>query len=108
MAHNISCDEAKAKMEKHFDVVKREIIRDWKDLGRKLNVGNAAIENIDADYPQREEKAFQLLMKWFEKNGREGATKEELCKALHKIERLDIAERICCSGTCDTLVTYFR
>ena len=101
MADNICCDEAKTEMEKHFSVVAREISHHWKDLGRKLSIGNAAIENIDADYPHREEKAFQLLIKWFGKNGRNGATKEELCKALHEIERTDIAEMICCSGTSD-------
>ena len=101
MADNICCDEAKAEMEKHFCVVAREISHHWKDLGRKLNLSNATIENIDAEHQRMQEKASQLLMKWFEKNGRNGATKEELCKALHEIERTDIAEMICCSGTSD-------
>ena len=95
--------KAKEEMEEHFNVIAREIGPDWKWLGRELKLthGDAEIENIDADNPNVKEKAYQVLVKWYEENGRSCATKEKLCEALHEIKKKSLAERICCCGTCN-------
>ena len=104
-----SCDEAWEVKEKrdNFIFVSHEISSDWTWLARELNLSDADIKGIDADYEKQgaREKAYQALVKWFEENGRNGATKEVLCEALHAINKKAIAERICCSGMCDIELT---
>jgi hypothetical protein len=87
--------EAKAEMEKHFQFVAKEIGRDWKKLGRKLKgITKASIENIDEEFQPMEEKAYQVLKKWYQANGQAGATKDELIKALQEIDKTSIAEEL--------------
>lgn len=95
-----SYKEAKAKMEEHIQLVAREIGRDWRRLGRKLTFGNqsteAVIQCIDEEYKSSgpEEKAYQVLVRWYQANGRAGATKDVLYKALREIGRKSVAESI--------------
>lgn len=98
MAGADSYKEAKAKMEEHIQLVAREIGRDWRRLGRKLTFGNqsndAVIQCIDEEYKSSEEKAYQVLVRWYQANGRAGATKDVLYKALRAIGRKSVAESI--------------
>lgn len=96
-----SYDEAWVDKKDNFISTSYEISSDWPWLARELNLSEAVIKGIDVDYKGAREKAYQVLVKWSEENGRTGATKEVLCKALHAISKKDIAETICCSGTCD-------
>jgi L-lactate utilization protein LutB len=87
--------EAKAEMEKHCQFVAKEIGRDWKKLGRKLKrITKTIIENIDDEFQSTEEKAYQVLMKWYQANGQAGATKEVLIKALQAIDKTSIVEEL--------------
>jgi hypothetical protein len=92
---NVSDTEASEGMEEQIQFVAHEIGRDWKKLGRKLITTEAVIEGIEDEFKQLEEKAYQILKKWSRANGKSGATREVLCKALKEIGRKSIAERIC-------------
>ena len=94
MAEVPSYEEAKARMLENIQTVAEEIGSTWKKLGRKLNVTEAAIENIDADCRREVEKAYQVLLKWYQERGQARATKEVLCKALVAVKKLSIAEKL--------------
>ncbi|CAB3977179.1 receptor-interacting serine threonine- kinase 3-like isoform X1 [Paramuricea clavata] len=102
MAEAINYKEAKEEMEKHFQFVAKEIGRDWKKLGRKLKrITKAIIDNIDDEFQSTEEKAYQVLMRWYQANGQAGATKEVLIKALQAIDKTSIAEELVYRDHCD-------
>ena len=96
-----SYNEAWVDKKDNFISVSYEISSDWTSLARKLNLSEAVIKGIDVDYKEAREKAYQALVKWSQENGTDGATKEKLCEALNGIKKKDIAEKICCCGTCD-------
>jgi hypothetical protein len=90
---NNNYKEAKEEMEKHFQFVAKEIGCDWKNLGRTLGgISEASIGNIDHEEVRVKEKAYQVLIKWYQANGQAGATKEVLIKALQEIDKTSIAE----------------
>ncbi|XP_028410110.1 uncharacterized protein LOC114532733 isoform X2 [Dendronephthya gigantea] len=76
-------------------IVAQKISTDWKHLGRKLGLNECEINAIEADNNSTCEKAYQVLNKWFEKNGEAVATKVALCKALHGIGKTSIADIFC-------------
>jgi hypothetical protein len=82
------------KVKADFQLVAREIGCSWKMLGRELNVPHPVIESIESDYIQIYEKAYQVLMKWYEENGQARATIEVLGKALLRTNKRSIAEKI--------------
>ena len=92
----------KEEMEERIQFVADEIGRDWKKLGRELKIASTAIDNIDHDVKYTEEKALEVLTKWYKKNGSFGATNEVLCKALQRIGHTSIAEALGYppNGTC--------
>ena len=95
MAEVPSYEEAKARMLEYIQTVAEEIgSTTWKTLGRKLNVTEAAIENIDAECRREVEKAYQVLLKWYQERGQARATKEVLCKALVAVKKVSIAEKL--------------
>lgn len=73
--------------------IANKLEEDWKPLGRKLEIFESELNAIDADYKLEKEKAFQMLSKWKNKNGRD-ATTEKLVHALINIHRLDLAEQL--------------
>jgi hypothetical protein len=92
---NNNYKEAKEEMEKHFQFVAKEIGCDWKNLGRQLGgISEASIGNIDHESQRVEEKAYQVLIKWYQANGQAGATKKLLIKALQAIDKTSIAEEL--------------
>lgn len=74
----------------------------WKHLGRKLQVPNAKLEEIQSDnvqYPAVKEKAFQMLMVW--KELRESPTFSELSIALRALGKNRLADEHCsCNRSC--------
>ena len=68
---------------------------DWIPLVRKLfseDEGNAKIHKFDTENRRLEEKSYQMLLHWKQKNGSD-ATYEVLYQALSEI-RKDLAEKI--------------
>ena len=77
----------------------RELGRSWETLARRLNFGNAKIEEFtynDRMYPTMQ---FNMLLKWKQRLGLE-ATYQVLFDALcdELVERNDLAEWFCVSN----------
>ena len=88
------------KMNKIFQSVARDIGREYTTLGRELNVPIAIIENIEDENRRNEDRAYYVLVKWYQENGQTGATVEVLGKALEAIRKKSIAEAIGYYGMC--------
>ena len=83
------------KMHGYFLIVAEEIGCHWTTLGRRLNVPNSTIENIEHELGKSlEDRAYHVLERWYQKNGQAGATREVLGKALEAIGQKSIAEKI--------------
>ncbi|KAL9951671.1 hypothetical protein ACROYT_G044389 [Oculina patagonica] len=67
---------------------------EWRRLGRQLDVDEAKLASIDSKFKDEEEKAYQLLMHWGNKNGSD-ATYSVLCVSLCNVSRKDLAQAIC-------------
>ncbi|XP_071179609.1 uncharacterized protein [Mytilus edulis] len=76
---------------KLFLQVSHEIISDWKNVGRHLEIREGTISIIDQNHHDVKEKAYSMLTKWQESNGHD-ATKEKLIKALEDCELKRVAE----------------
>ncbi|XP_071152338.1 uncharacterized protein [Mytilus edulis] len=76
---------------KLFLQVSHELINDWKNVGRHLELGEGNINIIDQNHHDVKEKAYSMLVKWQEFKGHD-ATKEELVKALEDCELKRVAE----------------
>ena len=65
-------------------------------LGRRLDVGDPTLQEIDEAQYKLPEKGYQMLKRWKEKKGAD-ATYQDLCDALqHKLVlRQDLVEKIC-------------
>lgn len=68
----------------------------WKWLGRPLKIDEPTLSSIDLRWPDLAEKAYQMLLKWKQKNA-SGATYRGLCVALcdKLVSCRDLAEKIC-------------
>jgi len=75
----------------------REIPKDWRKLGRRLNMTEADLDAINKEEEEHSEKAYTMLLKWKRAEG-ERATFLVLYKALcHPLVlRKDLAEEFCC------------
>ena len=65
----------------------------WRELGRKLNISAAVVQNLDEDYLSNREKANALLLMWKQREGR-SAVAGRLADALLSIGRKSIAEKL--------------
>ncbi|XP_028390620.1 uncharacterized protein LOC114515542 isoform X2 [Dendronephthya gigantea] len=65
----------------------------WKELGRKLHVKEAEIENIDADFLKQLECGFQVLLKWKQRFGTE-ALVSELINSLNNLPLKEMADKL--------------
>ena len=72
------------------------ISKDWRKLGRQLDILEEDLDNIDEGRHDLYEKAYRMLRLWKEKNA-SNATYRALCQALcHEcLNRRDLAERFC-------------
>ena len=70
-----------------------DIGANWRDLGAVLKLESAFMANIETDFKECREKAWTVLQKWRQKNGKE-ATVGILRNALVKIERRDVVDKL--------------
>lgn len=68
----------------------------WINLGRRLNIEETKLQAITKDVDSLNERGFQMLKHWKQKQG-SGANYKSLADALkHKLmERKDLAEKYC-------------
>ncbi|NXK47843.1 RIPK1 kinase, partial [Chauna torquata] len=78
--------------EKHLNLVREKLARQWKHCARKLGFCDPEIDEIDHDYERDglKEKVYQMLLKWEMREGSKGATVGKLAKALFGCQRLDL------------------
>ncbi|NWH40687.1 RIPK1 kinase, partial [Chloropsis hardwickii] len=85
-------DNATVLTEKHLNLVREKLAKQWKQCARKLGFGDPEIDEIDHDYERDglKEKVYQMLLKWVMREGAKGATVGKLAKALFGCQRLDL------------------
>ena len=74
----------------------QEISDKWTNLGRRLKIEDAKLNAIDEGFHSQNERGFQMLKHWKQKQG-SGANYKSLSVALkHKlVQRRDLAEKYC-------------
>ncbi|NXJ65765.1 RIPK1 kinase, partial [Rostratula benghalensis] len=85
-------DNTTALTEKHLNLVRERLAKQWKRCARKLGFSDPEIDEIDHDYERDglKEKVYQMLLKWVMREGSKGATVGKLAKALFGCQRLDL------------------
>ncbi|KFP76799.1 Receptor-interacting serine/threonine-protein kinase 1, partial [Apaloderma vittatum] len=85
-------DSTSVLTEKHVNLVRENLAKQWKPCARKLGFGDPEIDEIDHDYERDglKEKVYQMLLKWRNRAGSKGATVGKLAKALFSCQRLDL------------------
>ncbi|KFW68783.1 Receptor-interacting serine/threonine-protein kinase 1, partial [Pygoscelis adeliae] len=85
-------DNATVLSEKHLNLVREKLAKQWKHCARKLGFCDPEIDEIDHDYERDglKEKVYQMLLKWVMREGSKGATVGKLAKALFGCRRLDL------------------
>ncbi|KAM6298930.1 receptor-interacting serine/threonine-protein kinase 1 isoform 1-T1 [Aegotheles albertisi] len=78
--------------EKHLNLVREKLAKQWKHCARKLGFSDPEIDEIDHDYERDglKEKVYQMLLKWGMREGSKGATVGKLARALFGCQRLDL------------------
>ena len=74
----------------------KEIVENWTTLGRRLDINDPKLDEIQEAYGQQSERAYRMLKHWKQEKG-SAATYHVLCDALkHKlVQRQDLAEQFC-------------
>ena len=74
----------------------RKIPKEWKTLGRRLNMDEAVLDSFHKEEDRCTERAYKMLLKWKQAEG-EGATFLMLYNALchYFVDRKDLAEKFC-------------
>ena len=83
--------------EKDLQALAKDIITDWKSLGRELEISHKEIMKIHKDninYDDIEEKAFAMLVRWKELKA-ENATYGTLKAALVDMGLVSTAQKYC-------------
>ncbi|NWV26963.1 RIPK1 kinase, partial [Origma solitaria] len=85
-------DNTTVLTDKHLNLVRENLAKQWKHCARKLGFGDPEIDEIDHDYERDglKEKVYQMLLKWVMREGSKGATVGKLAKALFGCQRLDL------------------
>lgn len=85
-------DNTTVLTEKHLNLVREKLAKQWKHCARKLGFSDPEIDEIDHDYERDglKEKVYQMLLKWEMREGAKGATVGKLAKALFGCQRLDL------------------
>ena len=88
----LMADNATVLTEKHLNLVREKLAKQWKHCARKLGFSDPEIDEIDHDYERDglKEKVYQMLLKWVMREGSKGATVGKLAKALFGCRRLDL------------------
>ena len=90
-----SADQIKkfVSMDFIFSEISEELGHVWERLGRHLLKRECLVRNIDKDFNNVEEKAFQVLLRWKREQGPE-ATIEVLMASLVHVECAKVAESL--------------
>ncbi|KFZ67315.1 Receptor-interacting serine/threonine-protein kinase 1, partial [Podiceps cristatus] len=85
-------DNTTVLTDKHLNLVREKLAKQWKHCARKLGFCDPEIDEIDHDYERDglKEKVYQMLLKWVMREGSKGATVGKLAKALFGCRRLDL------------------
>ncbi|NWR43141.1 RIPK1 kinase, partial [Regulus satrapa] len=85
-------DNTTVLTEKHLNLVRENLAKQWKHCARKLGFSDPEIDEIDHDYERDglKEKVYQMLHKWVMREGSKGSTIGKLAKALFDCQRLDL------------------
>ncbi|NWH64411.1 RIPK1 kinase, partial [Geococcyx californianus] len=85
-------DNTAVLTDKHLNLVREKLAKQWKHCARKLGFCDPEIDEIDHDYERDglKEKVYQMLLKWVMREGSKGATVGKLAKALFGCQRLDL------------------
>ncbi|NWV51453.1 RIPK1 kinase, partial [Daphoenositta chrysoptera] len=85
-------DNTTVLTEKHLNLVRENLAKQWKHCARKLGFSDPEVDEIDHDYERDglKEKVYQMLLKWVMREGSKGATVGKLAKALFGCQRLDL------------------
>ena len=85
--------------DKHLNEISEDLGRDWKRLGRQLEISGSILDNIEVEHRQVKEKSFKMMSRWKKRSGNY-ATGQALANALVAIGRRDVAETLegikCC------------
>ncbi|KAJ8050954.1 Ankyrin-2 [Holothuria leucospilota] len=93
MAASNSFDNTKVVSQEFMQYLSGEISKEWKELGRYLNLTDAQLNHIEADNPSHsKERIYQMLLLWKQSNGYK-ATYKVLNDALSKADRSDLVKR---------------
>ena len=79
---------------KVLDDLAKEISSCWESLGRQLGVDQSKIESISHQHIIPDNKAFEMLKVWRNKDGRH-ATYDKLAEALTHVGMGRLAEKYC-------------
>lgn len=71
-----------------------DIGKRWKDLARQLGFKEAFIDVTESDRYNNKECCIAVLVKWMEREGQQGATREKLATALTNIKLQNLADRL--------------
>ena len=79
-----------------MDELGYEIAETWITLGRRLEVSDPNIQEINKAHDQLSEKGYHMLKHWKQGKG-SAATYQALCDALQhtRLQRKDLAEKFC-------------
>ncbi|NWU53290.1 RIPK1 kinase, partial [Dromas ardeola] len=85
-------DDTTVLTDKHLNLVREKLAKQWKHCARKLGFCDPEIDEIDHDYERDglKEKVYQMLLKWVMREGSKGATVGKLARALFGCQRLDL------------------
>lgn len=75
-----------------IDRIAGEIVNDWHQIGRALNVSKTKLKSINC--PRPEDKAVAMLDTWAEECGR-SATCLSLARALYRNKKRSVVEILC-------------
>ncbi|XP_067418705.1 receptor-interacting serine/threonine-protein kinase 1 isoform X2 [Emydura macquarii macquarii] len=78
--------------EKHLNLVRENLAKQWKHCARKLGFSEPEIDEIDHDYERDglKEKVYQMLQRWVMGEGYKGPTVGKLARALYGCKRIDL------------------
>lgn len=92
-----SKEDGSKPTEKELHELSKDVVSEWKSLGRELGVENKILMKIHKDninYDDIDDKAFTMLMKWKEKMG-DSATFGSLREALVNIGLVSTSQKHC-------------
>ena len=69
-----------------------ELGHSWKDIGRRLAIPEADLQNFESDYPKQKERGYQMLLQWRQMTRNKDLVKT-LVQGLQSVQRVDLADK---------------